>query len=534
MIRFASTSFRYGINQPWVLRDVDLEIQEGELVVVVGPTGVGKSTLLKCINGLVPHMSGGEFSGDVVVDGRSIENHRPVDMADLVGYVGQNPSASFVTDRVEDEIAYAMENLGIDPVTMRRRVEDALDVMSLPELRDRSLGELSGGQRQRVAIAAVLAAAPKILVLDEPTSALDPGSAEEVLSALTRLVHDVGLTVVVAEHRLERVLPFADKVIVIGLHGEVHIAKPEEAMERSPIAPPLVELGRLLKLDPLPMSVRDARRAVVDLSAKLGSTPIPPERPVGAESVIDVRGLDVAYGSLRALDDITATFASASITAVLGRNGSGKSTLLNAIAGLVEPTKGSISIRGHVPFSLGAKERNGLVGLVPQEPGDLLYAQRVDEECTTADHEHQLEPGTTKRAVTNLVGELDEARHPRDLSEGQRLALAIGVVTACAPQVLLLDEPTRGLDYCAKRSLVDQLHGLRDDGVCVLVATHDVEFVALCADQAIVLAQGELIASGPARDVVCHTPVFAPQVAKVLAPMRWLTVDEVEEALWHS
>ena len=169
--------------------------------------------------------------------------------------------------------------------------------------------------------------------------------------------------------------------------------------------------------------------------------------------------------------------------------------------------------------------------MVPQEPGDLLYAQRVDEECSVADKEHHLPSGATALVVKQVVGHLNGDRHPRDLSEGQRLSLALGVVLAAEPDVLLLDEPTRGLDYCAKRLLVDELHRLRDIGVCVIIATHDVEFVALSADRAIVLSQGEVIAQGPAREVVCHTPVFAPQVAKIFSPMKWLTVEEIERVI---
>jgi energy-coupling factor transport system ATP-binding protein len=532
VISFSHTSFRYHEMADWILRDVDLVIEEGEMVLVLGPTGAGKSTLLKTINGLVPHFSGGDFAGDVIVDGRSIRSTAPPEMADLVGYVGQNPSASFVTERVEDELAYGMENLGFDPITMRRRVEDALDVMSLHELRDRPLRELSGGQRQRVAIAAVLAAAPKILVLDEPTSALDPGSAEEVLSALTRLVHDVGLTVIVAEHRLERVLPFADQVIALGGSEGVRFGPPEEIMVSSPIAPPLVELGRLLELDPLPMSVRDARRRVVDITEKLSAAQLPASRQPSGSVVAQVDRLSVSYGPNTALSRVTAAFSGGTIYAVLGRNGSGKSTLLNAMAGLIAPTRGSVRLDDREPFGISATERIGLVGLVPQEPGDLLYAQRVSDECALADSEHELAAGTTALAVERIVGDVDPERHPRDLSEGQRVSVAIGVVVAATPSVLLLDEPTRGLDYCAKRSLVDELHRLRDEGVCVIVATHDVEFVAMAADQALVLSQGEVIAAGDVREVVCHTPVFAPQVAKVLSPQRWLTVDEVAGALW--
>src|SRR5271154_1329962 len=204
MISFDQVSFTYtGAGRP-TLHGVTLDIPEGELCVVVGETGTGKSTLLRAINGLVPHFSGGTLSGTVTVDGRTTRDNRPRDLADVVGFVGQNPLASFVTERVEDELAYTMENLGVPPEAMRRRVEDTLDLLGLQDLRDRPLRALSGGQQQRVAIGAVLTASPRVLVFDEPTSALDPAAAEEVLNALARLVHDLGLTVVIAEHRLER------------------------------------------------------------------------------------------------------------------------------------------------------------------------------------------------------------------------------------------------------------------------------------------------------------------------------------------
>ncbi len=195
----------------------------------------------------------------MTVDGRSTRQHRPRELADLVGYVGQNPLATFVTERVEDELAYTMENLGMAPDAMRRRVEDTVDLLGLHDLRDRSLRALSGGQQQRVAIGAVLTASPRVLVLDEPTSALDPAAAEEVLNALARLVHDLGLTVLLAEHRLERVLPFADRVVLVpGAGAPLAVGPPAEIMRAAPVAPPLVELGRYAGWDPLPLTVRDA------------------------------------------------------------------------------------------------------------------------------------------------------------------------------------------------------------------------------------------------------------------------------------
>ncbi len=538
MIRFTSFSFTYqGAPHP-TLSDVDLAIAEGELCLVVGETGSGKSTLLRSVNGLVPHFTGGVVAGDVSVQGHSTRDHPPRDLAHLVGYVGQCPADTFVTDTVEDELAYTMENLGIAPMAMRRRVEDTLDLLGIHDIRDRPLRTLSGGQQQRVAIGAVLTASPAALVLDEPTSSLDPAAAEEVLAALARLVHDVGLTVVVAEHRLERVLPFADQVVLVPGNGAPLVAgSPHDIMATSPVAPPLVELGRAAGWDPLPLSIRDARRFADRLRLRLDGA----ERPgngISADAGDDAahpstRAVDltIAYGRVRALERVNLDFTPGSVTAVMGRNGSGKSTLLAALAGVRQPDAGRAEVDGADPHALSAPRRIATVGFVPQEPSVLLYSSSVEAECAAVDHDAGLEAGSTRVVLDRLLPGVDGGRHPRDLSEGQRLALAMAVVLAPAPAVLLLDEPTRGLDYPGKSRLVDVLKGLADEGHTVVVATHDVELVARLADRAVVLARGEVVADGPARDVVCHSPVFAPQVSKVLAPQEWLTVDEVVGAL---
>jgi energy-coupling factor transport system ATP-binding protein len=383
-----------------------------------------------------------------------------------------------------------------------------------------------------VAIGAVLTASPRVLVLDEPTSALDPAAAEEVLASLTRLVHDLGLTVLLAEHRLERVLPFADSVVLVPGDGSPLVVGPAvEVMADSPVAPPLVDLGRLAGWDPLPLSVRDARRMAGPLRARLdGDRPaaaVPPRGDLAAS----LTSVSVAYGEVTALDAVDLGFRTGEIVAVMGRNGSGKSTLLSQLAGVRPPSSGRVVVGGTDPVTLAPRELVSRVGLVPQDAGVLLYGESVGEECASADHDTGLEPGTTAAMLERVLPGLPSDRHPRDLSEGQRLALALAVVLAPAPPLLLLDEPTRGLDYPGKARLVRLLAELAGAGHAVVMATHDVELVAQVATRAVVLADGEVVADGPARDVVCHSPVFAPQVAKVLAPDLWLTVDEVRTAL---
>ncbi|MDX3117791.1 ABC transporter ATP-binding protein, partial [Streptomyces scabiei] len=272
MIRFENVSVTYdGVPEPAV-RDVDFTVPEGELVLLAGPSGAGKSTLLGAVSGLVPHFTGGVLRGRVTVAGRDTRTHKPRELADVVGTVGQDPLSHFVTDTVEDELAYGMESLGLPPAVMRRRVEETLDLLGLAALRDRPLATLSGGQQQRVAIGSVLTPHPRVLVLDEPTSALDPAAAEEVLAVLLRLVHDLGTTVLLAEHRLERVLQYADQVALLPAAGAAPLlGAPADVMAVSPVFPPVVDLGRLAGWSPLPLTVRDARRRAADLRERLSA-----------------------------------------------------------------------------------------------------------------------------------------------------------------------------------------------------------------------------------------------------------------------
>ncbi|MPY64264.1 ABC transporter ATP-binding protein [Streptomyces spongiae] len=635
MIRFEDVSVTYdGAAEPTV-RGVDFEVPEGELVLLAGPSGVGKSTVLGAVSGLVPHFTGGTLRGRVTVAGRDTRTHKPRELADVVGTVGQDPLSHFVTDTVEDELAYGMESLGLAPDVMRRRVEETLDLLGLAALRDRPLATLSGGQQQRVAIGSVLTPHPRALVLDEPTSALDPAAAEEVLAVLQRLVHDLGTTVLMAEHRLERVIQYADRVALLPAPGAPPVlGTPSEVMAVSPVYPPVVGLGRLTGWAPLPLTVRDARRRAGALRERLGgmsargaegagavgmgavgaapgtesagaagtgpgtedpdatstapslpgtgatSTAPSPESPratgtaPGAESTraaatdpgpllpatprkpsrrarlfrrhtrtrettpafepahtAQTRALTVRRGRVQALHRVDLTVSPGETIALMGRNGAGKSTLLSALVGLVEPSAGTVRVGGAVPHRTPPRDLVRRVGLVPQEPRDLLYADTVAAECAAADRDAGAAAGTCRRLVSELLPGIADDTHPRDLSEGQRLTLALAVILTARPPLLLLDEPTRGLDYAAKARLVDLLRGLAAEGHATVLATHDVELAAELAHRVVLLADGEVIADGPAADVVVASPSFAPQVAKVLAPQKWLTVTQVREAL---
>ncbi|MDQ1403222.1 MAG: energy-coupling factor transport system ATP-binding protein [Actinomycetota bacterium] len=517
-LSYADVGFAYPAGEP-VLAGVDLDVPAGDLLLVVGRSGSGKSTLLRCANGLVPHASGGRFRGEVTAFGRSVRLHRPRDLADVVGFVHQDPEAQFVVDRVEHDIAFALENLGLPEREMRRRVEEALDALGIAHLRHRSPATLSGGERQRGAIAGAIAAGPAALVLDEPTSQLDPQGAEDVLAAVARLNADLGTTVLIAEHRLERVASMAHHAVlvdggVVGLPGD-----PATVIADYPGAPPVTRLARLLGLTPLPLTVRDARRLIASAGSSIpllapglvaGATN-PGARTQG-EVLVRAEGLSAAYGPTRVLHKVDVTLAEGEVVVLLGRNGSGKTTLLRILAGLLEPAAGTVDRRGRVAY-------------VPQDPNSLLFSPTVRREVAET---LRLLGRRNDGAVDEWLGRLGlgglAGRHPRSLSAGERQRVAIAAVAVGGAEVLLLDEPTRGMDAGSRLALERAVTDHAAGGGAVILATHDIELAARCATTAIVLGDGDVVAEGPARQVLSES-LFAPQVLRALPP--FLTVEEV-------
>jgi energy-coupling factor transport system ATP-binding protein len=514
-ISFAGVSFGYP-DGPLALDGVDLEVEPGEILLVVGDSGSGKSTLLRATNGIVPHSSGGRFAGDVVAFGRSTRTHKPRELADVVGFVHQDPEAQFVVDRVEADVAFVLENLGLPEETMRRRVEEVLDALGIAHLRDRNPATLSGGERQRAAIAGALAAAPDALVLDEPTSQLDPQGAEDVFGAIGRLNADLGTTVLLAEHRLEGGAPLADRAVVVR-DGRIAAppGEPSRVLADYPGAPSVTRLGRLLGWDPPPLTVRAARAHALQMEHRPEPTPEPAATAPG-ELLLRAVDLGVALDRRPVLHAIELGVHRGDVVALLGRNGSGKTTLLRALAGLLSPDAGRIDPRPTVAY-------------VPQDPNTLLFAPTVRAEIAeTLRLLGRPDPARVEHWLETLgIADLAD-RHPRSLSGGQRQRVAIAAVAVGGADLLLLDEPTRGMDASSRHALEAAIAQHARDGGAVVLATHDVELAARCASQAVVLGDGEVVASGPAEHVLSGS-LFAPQVLRVLPP--FLTVEAVAGAL---
>jgi len=415
---------------------------------------------------------------------------------------------------------------------MRQRVEDVLGLLDIAHLRHRETATLSGGERQRVAVAAALALRPSILVLDEPTSQLDPQGAEDVIAALVRLNEEYGLAVVLAEHRLERVVAHADRMRFVAGPGLATVdGTPAEVLARmDPIAvPTVVTLGRAMGWDPLPLTIRAARAS----AERDGRRPAaPPDDPViGGDPVVRVRGLATGYGPRTVLRGVDLDLRPGELLALVGRNGSGKTTLLRSLVGLHRPVRGTIRVGPHDATRTETATLARVAGYVPQQPDRLFFARTVREELAfTRRH-----LGTGGEDIEALLDRLDLAgkadRNPRDLSGGERQRAALAAILAGGPRVLLLDEPTRGMDATWKRSLGETLRRwCAEEGLAVLMATHDIELVARFTTRVVMLGDGEVIADGPPREVLPASQSFAPQVNRVYGGTI-LTVEDVVAGL---
>lgn len=539
MITIEHLTYTYPNGRRPALRDVSLRVRPGEFVLLAGPSGAGKSTLLRCLNGLTPHFSGGAISGRVEVGGLDVVTAGPRPLSQVVGFVFQDPESQAVLDHVEAEIAFGLENAAVPPAEMRLRVDEVLNLLDLVRLRERPLSTLSGGERQRVAIATALALRPRILAVDEPTSQLDPQSAEEVLQALVRLNEDLGLTVVLVEHRLERVLRYVDRLVYLE-EGQIRVddqVRPALSQIPQPQTPPLARLGMSLNWQPLPLTIKEGLRFTGNGAGERRSRPALSAAEVGEgeRGLLEARRLSFAYGRQPVLNDVSLEVKAGEAVALMGRNGSGKSTLLKCLVGLLRPSSGEIILNGRSTRGRDVADICRDVAYLPQNPDDLLFAESVADELRVTLRNHGLTEREAAVPPQELLAQLGLVHlaqaYPRDLSVGQRQRVALGAVTVTTPRLWLFDEPTRGLDYTAKRDLVAIWKQWQATGAGLLLVTHDVEWVAQIADRVLILSQGQIIAAGSTAEVLTASPLFAPQVAKLFPGRGWLTVEDALSGL---
>ncbi len=549
LISFRNVTYSYPGDSGPVLRNVDLDIEEGEFLLVIGQSGAGKSTLLRCLNGLVPHFYGGVFGGEMRVAGRDPLVEEPRGMSNLVGFVFQDPESQFVVDVVEDELVFAMENHNLPQTTMRKRVEEVLDQLNIAHLRHRRVSTLSGGEKQRLAIGAVLTLQPRVLVLDEPTSQLDPQAAEEVLTTLQKLNMDLGLTVILSEHRLERVVQYADRILYLPGGGQAPlVGPPREILAQVEQSPPLVTLARELGWKPLPLTikegqrfVRQMKRADTDFNNERhgfhGATPStrPDEaqeiegevEAASPDTVVRLEDVWFAYDGQEALRGVSLSLGAGQFVALMGRNGSGKTTLLKHVVGLLRPQQGRVVVWGQDTRQLSLNDVIKRVGYVPQNPNALLFADTLRQELDFTRRSHNLPPGDYGEVLHTLGLEEHVESYPRDLSGGERQRAALAAILVAEPHIILLDEPTRGLDYRQKNSLAGFLSEQSRRGKTIVMSTHDVELVARCARRVVIMGEGQVVVDGPTRAVMTESLVFSSQINKLFRDDRFLTVEDV-------
>ncbi|MGZ5331688.1 MAG: ABC transporter ATP-binding protein [Solirubrobacterales bacterium] len=511
VLRCNGLRYRYPEARGEALRGIDLSLEPGELVVLCGLSGSGKTTLLRAACGLVPHFHGGRVSGELEVAGLDVRSHGPAELAALVGLVAQEPETQVVSTGVRAELELPLELRGVPPAQRARAVEEVALALGIADLLDRGTDTLSGGELQRVALGAALVTRPGLVLLDEPTSALDPVAGDELIGLLRRLNEEWGTAILLGEHRLERCLGAADRVVAmdagrIAFDGEPGVFLRWALRARPELTTPGARLFDAAGLAP-PASVREAKTTLRRRGLAFGgrSPGTGATDSAGGDVALIARGAWVELGEgpelTEALRGLEVEVSRGERVALMGRNGAGKSTLLRCAAGLVEPRRGSV----RAPAG---------VALLPQRSGDLLVRERAGDEL----------PGPEGDAALRMLG-LDAlaGADPRDLSGGERQRLALAIVAAGRgagagepPGAVLLDEPTRGMDRARKADLAALTGRLSGMGAAVVIATHDVEFAALFAERVVLLGRGEVIADGPTAELLAGGWYFSTEVARIL------------------
>lgn len=533
-------SYFYPSSREPALRDLTLDVRRGEFLGVIGPTGAGKTTFCQLFNGVVPQFHGGRFFGSVRVDGLDTIDHPIRELARRVGMVFQDPETQLLATSVENEIAFALENLAVPRDEMLRRIPEVLDAVRLAGLAHKRPEELSGGQKQRLAIAAALAARPELIVLDEPTSQLDPAGEEEVFAVLRRLNRERGVTVIVASHATEHLATQADRVALLAA-GELVVLDTPAAVFGDPellwkhhVRPPQVsetfhrihQGGAALRAT-LPATLEEGLTALETLPPVVDRDPLfePDPRPTdtsAASPILSARELHHRYpDGTEALRGVSLDLRRGEYAVLLGQNGAGKSTLVRHFLNLLRPQRGEIRLDGVDTARLSVSELASRIGYVAQNPDHQIFNDTVEGEVSFALRHLGYARGEVSARAAESLSALDlldvRARHPLSLPKGERARVVIAAVLAMQPEVLILDEPTIGQDFRGARRILDLTRSLHARGKTVLVITHHLHLMPGYAQRAVLMGRGVVLHDAPLRetyhqlDLLRQTHLTPPQ-----------------------
>ncbi len=523
-VEIRDLAYRYRGQEGPALDGVDLEVAEGEFVVVMGPSGAGKSTLCVSLNGLIPHFFRGRMEGEVRVRGRSTRDGKVGEFAREVGLVFQDFEAQLFSTNVALEVAFGPENFSVDRGEMARRVREVLGRVRLEGFEGRQPATLSGGQKQRLAIASVLAIEPRILCLDEPTTDLDPVGKLGVFEIAEELRRRDDVTLVVVEHETEETLE-ADRIVILR-EGKIVADRPAREVLRDV---ELLESSRIMPLQvarffhqmglwegQLPLTpqegIKEFRRRNWRVSPERHRELVEADeaREGGyGEPIVEVEGLAHRYpNGVVALEGVDLAVRRGEFLAVLGQNGSGKTTLVKHFNGLLEPTEGSVRVEGEETVRQGVRKLGQRVGYVFQNPDHQIFSDTVSDEVAFGPKIRGLGEGEVEERVSEALRAVGlegyEEEDPFGLTKGERQRVAVASVLAVRPEVLILDEPTTGLDYAEQRSMMDLVRSLNEAGSTIIVVTHTMWVVAEYAHRAAVVRDGRVVLSGPVREVFTH------------------------------
>jgi energy-coupling factor transport system ATP-binding protein len=501
-----------------------LRINSNARILLTGDTGSGKSTLLGILSGLIPKYTGGQVSGSIAMFGSEIMNLKHVPDPTKIGYVFQNPFDSFVQSTVLAEILFSAQQSNV--VIAPEWLAEILNALEIAHLVEREVATLSDGEAQRVSIAAALVLRPSFLLLDEPTSALDFESSQNFRTLLCELSDKYKFGFVLSEHRYDTWLEHVDSVWHLD-DGRIVDFTPDAFALESGAPIKTREILRLLGQNTFKWRRTDFHNLVFPSMPPTNAT----EVEIAQQPIISITGMSVTKSEQTILSNINFELVQGEVLAVVGASGSGKSTLLHSIIGDFVPVAGSATIEDRTTASLDARGLLGVVSLVPQQPGQLFVGETVSAECEFADKWRGLTAGSTLLQLTNFDVGIDLATHPRDLSAGQQLWLAIAIALAARPKVLLLDEPTRGLDYVGKAQLLKLLEQRKSENLVTVWATHDIEAAADISTNLILLADGKQVSFGP--PTTHHHPGLAKSsvISEILESQSFLSLGQLQHAI---